>query len=384
MANDVPVCLLLDLPWEIRTLILRYALWIHRSTLPEHYSLSKEFIANRVPVVNYFDETRPKVTNIYVERFKRCNYRDGSGILGTNRQLREEMLAVIKTDGYVPNPRAPPFVLDLMVVRDIGVFPTWLTPPAEQTSGLEQDYQLKVILRVVKPNDNIPSSWRTAGQHTPTPDDKECGHRTRWSLVVALCFYAAGRLLLSPDWSPANDADNQTKTLCNISQYRAHRRPRILYKIESLLLDFRACERDGAGERIPLAEAEREIMNSTAPVPERASTVPFGQSILRSSRTLTGELSEPPSDPRRMAGYLLGSDILEVVRHMKLYSYLLKNTFSNNLLGFDEIHHALYPGHLPVRGEVWSRNWCERAWAPKTWQKPAGPSWRARLAYDDY
>lgn len=208
-----------ELPRSIIRRIFRYLVWNRKQpTL-----FTAESIQDRVPLQNMFDPSRPWVTNIYVQRMRRCDYLRACGILGTNKDLRREMKAVMKELGYRPPSLAVPdagrrmrsaknqkcpsrthsYEMDLVVVPGIGFFPTWIRPPPRERpktgeKARSERKKLIVHLRAVPlPEHLFPGSWVKAAQHDNNKDDPDGWHRARWSLCTVLSLYG-GNLSLVP------------------------------------------------------------------------------------------------------------------------------------------------------------------------------------------
>src|SRR5690242_13424347 len=105
---------LLSLPREIRDQILREAIFIQRP-LPASPSVSQDRICLR----NTFDPYWAHETNIYVE--KGLTGSAHMPLLRTNRQLHTETEELLKELEVIP------YRLDIMFVKECGIFPTWLS-----------------------------------------------------------------------------------------------------------------------------------------------------------------------------------------------------------------------------------------------------------------
>ncbi|KAJ6783683.1 hypothetical protein PWT90_08041 [Aphanocladium album] len=80
---------------------------------------------------------------------------NGNGMLGTNRELRQDTLDVLR-EMRARGGRALPYVLDLMLVHDVGAFPPWIGHPFWP----ERMGRLEVNVRVFRPDAGlIPSEW---------------------------------------------------------------------------------------------------------------------------------------------------------------------------------------------------------------------------------
>lgn len=124
MSTDHNPGRLTYLPWEVRRPIIIEVLRHQRKSTPV---FSRKFIESRVRLRNCFDENFPETTNFYVARHKN-RYLHGNALRATNRKLRYETNLLIQEELESGNLQLP-FVLDIMVVKDIGVFPTWMSFP---------------------------------------------------------------------------------------------------------------------------------------------------------------------------------------------------------------------------------------------------------------
>jgi hypothetical protein len=177
---------LLDLPWELRRPIIVHVLQRRRSKLP---SFSRKLIESRLRLRNCLDANFPEVTNFYVPRHKN-RYLHGNGLRATNRQLRHETDQLIQEElksGSID----VPFVLDVMVVKDIGVFPSWMSFPYRP----EHLKKLTVNLRIVRPGTStVPNEWVEVARYK---DDKY--YPTSWHLLMAITLYAFGCFSVKQD-----------------------------------------------------------------------------------------------------------------------------------------------------------------------------------------
>lgn len=175
---------LLTLPLEIRRPIIVEVLKQSRGEKPV---LSKDFVADRVRLRNRFDENYPLETAIFVRREN--GYINGNGLLATNRQLRQEthdLIEYMLKTGRVE----VPFVLDVMVVKDVGILPTWMSYPYQPTHLK----QLLVDFRIFRPDKSvIPENWVPATQEVARRMDHYEITISEWNIMVVLLFYAMGR-----------------------------------------------------------------------------------------------------------------------------------------------------------------------------------------------
>lgn len=104
--------------------------------------LTKKVLKDRIRFRNRFDDKYPTETNIYVCRRK--PYIHATALLQTNRQLRQDTLDIVQ-DTLKTDKVKIPFVLDLMVIKDVGLLPTWMSCPYLP----ENIQRLKVNVRVL-------------------------------------------------------------------------------------------------------------------------------------------------------------------------------------------------------------------------------------------
>ncbi|KAJ2965965.1 hypothetical protein NQ176_g10364 [Zarea fungicola] len=175
---------LLGLPLEIRRIIILHVFKHRHRKAP---LLTKKVLSDRIRLRNRFDDKYPIETNIYVCRQK--SYIHANALLQTNRQLRQDTLDIIQ-DTLKTGKVKIPFVLDLMVIKDVGLLPTWMSCPYLP----ENIKRLKVNVRVFRPDkDIIPESWIPAAVY----GGREWSYEftvCEWNFFVVLLFYAMGRL----------------------------------------------------------------------------------------------------------------------------------------------------------------------------------------------
>lgn len=179
---------LTSLPVELRRKII---LEVLKSTR-QPPTLSAETIKGRARLRNQFDQNYALHTNIYIEQQK-IGYINANALLQTNRQLRHDTLALI--DDTVKTGLADaPFVLDIMLVKGVGLLPTWLSFPYMP----EHISQLQIELRIIRPEKvEIPPDWLSLAQ---VWDDNEVYRScpTVWNLYTVFFLYALGCLSSSP------------------------------------------------------------------------------------------------------------------------------------------------------------------------------------------
>ena len=160
---------LLELPREIREQILREVIVSERRS-----PASIAECGNRVPLPNHIDETLPDITSIYIEdgplRFPK------DALLATCRQLRSETEELLKLIG----PDKLPYTLDVMLVDQVGIFPTWLSFPAMPT----RIELLRIRVRLFDKPENFSREWEEC-----IDEDDEL---TWWNLIVLFTVYILG------------------------------------------------------------------------------------------------------------------------------------------------------------------------------------------------
>lgn len=181
---------LLSLPWEIRSVILLDVLEPQRRREP---IFDWKLMQKRVRLVNFFDEKHPKATNIYIERPGTWPLaRSARALQATNRRLRDDVTLLINETFKTGKAKAP-FILDIMVVKDVGVFPTWLCFPYKTKRILS----LRVNLRIIRPDAKaVPLEWVELARYpanTP-PRWGELKMPTFWSFFAVLALISLSRL----------------------------------------------------------------------------------------------------------------------------------------------------------------------------------------------
>lgn len=112
----------------------------------------------------------------------------------TNRQLRHETDLLIEQD--IKSGRIDvPFVLDVMIVKETGVFPSWISFPYQPTH-LDK---LTINLRIVQPGTSlVPDEWVEAARSREGCNDSSRA-RLITSLMLVIAFYAFGSMSVKPD-----------------------------------------------------------------------------------------------------------------------------------------------------------------------------------------
>ncbi|KAJ3473372.1 hypothetical protein NLG97_g10342 [Lecanicillium saksenae] len=178
---------ILRLPWDIRCIIIAD---VTRGAPERPPNLTPEFIKDRARVMNSFDEDTPAETNIFLPKGG-CARTHGNGLLGTNRQLRQDTL------DFIHNMREReasdvPYALDLMLVHNVGIFPTWVSYPFRP----KRMARLQINIRTVRPEKGlVPREWIFRCDQM---DSRQWHSRAVWNLIVIYLFYTTGQLTLSP------------------------------------------------------------------------------------------------------------------------------------------------------------------------------------------
>lgn len=176
---------LLALPWELRRRVI-IQVQQHGRELP---CFNREFIESRVRLRNCFDANYPELTNFYVPRHK-YGYENSRGLQATNRQLREETKQVVEEELKSGNFDGS-FVLDVMIVKDIGVFPNWISFPYRP----EHLKRLTVNLRIIRVGTStVPDEWVELATYKD-----ENYWQTYWQLLMAVVMYALGVFSVKQD-----------------------------------------------------------------------------------------------------------------------------------------------------------------------------------------
>lgn len=226
-----PRARLLNLPWEVRRPIIVDVLRHQRQKTPV---FSRKFIESRVRLRNCFDNSFPEITNFYVARHKN-RYLHGNALRATNRQLRYETNLVIQKGLETGSLDHLPLTLDIMVVKDIGVFPTWISFPYQA----KHIKKLAISLRIIRPG-AVPDEWVKMARYS----DDEFYARwenspTRWNVIVmGVLLYAFGHFSVKPDPalppirqssekpSPAKESTQDTKEVIGDSKSNNKQTPK--------------------------------------------------------------------------------------------------------------------------------------------------------------
>ncbi|EFY96939.1 hypothetical protein X797_011241 [Metarhizium robertsii] len=182
---------LLDLPWELRRPIIVQVLRRGRKSEP---TFNRKLIESRVRLRNCFDDNFPKTTNLYVQRHKN-RYLHGNALRTTNRQLRCETNLLIEEEIKSGNIEIP-FVLDVMIVKDVGVFPTWMSFPYRP----EHLKMLTINLRIVRPGTSVvPDEWIKVARYEEKEYSRRDNSPANWNIIMAVALYAFGCFSVKPD-----------------------------------------------------------------------------------------------------------------------------------------------------------------------------------------
>ncbi|ATY67116.1 hypothetical protein A9K55_000474 [Cordyceps militaris] len=249
-AEDAPASLL-SLLWEIRSVILLDVLTrSHRRGEPV---FDNKLMRQRVHLGNCFDERNPKETNIYIEKPGIWPLaRSARAFQATCRQLRDDVTLLINQTLKTGKTKAP-FILDFMIVKDVGVFPTWLSFPYKTKRILS----LRVNLRIIRPDPKaVPREWIKLARYPENLPRRwgELNTSTFWSFYAALALISLSRLRYKP-------ADDETKGIESaaaptnkhrISVVDAYLTPMEAtpYVVDRLHLDFKPTEYRPDGEPI--------------------------------------------------------------------------------------------------------------------------------------
>lgn len=191
MAETQTPSRLLDLPCELRRAIIIEVLRRGRKSEP---AFNRKLIESRVRLRNCFDESFPEVTNLYVGRHKN-RYLHGNALQATNRQLRRETNLLIEEEIKSCNIEIP-FILDVMIVKDVGVFPTWMSFPYRP----EHLKMLTINLRIVRPGMSIvPNEWIEVARYEKEEYSLWARSPAHWNIIMAVVFYAFGCFSVKAD-----------------------------------------------------------------------------------------------------------------------------------------------------------------------------------------
>lgn len=191
MAEIQTYSRLLNLPWEVRRPIIIDVL---RCGCKSEPAFNRNLIESRLRLRNCFDESFPEVTNLYVPRHKR-QYLHGNALRATNRQLRRETNLLIEEEIKSGNIKIP-FVLDVMIVKDVGVFPTWMSFPYQP----EHVKMLTINLRIIRPGISIvPKEWIEVARYEKEEYSLWAKSPAHWNIIMAIILYAFGCFSVKPD-----------------------------------------------------------------------------------------------------------------------------------------------------------------------------------------
>lgn len=200
MADKTTPRGLYSLPTELKRIIFLDVLQQGRKKEP---TFTRAFIQNRIRLRNCFDGTyteltKSDTTNIYVPKHRYLKIH-GHALLATNRQLRREIQALIE-DELKSGKINVPFVLDVMFVKDIGVFPTWMSFPYKPRR-LERLELIHVNVRIIRQGAAaaFPNQWIEAARYPTDNPYRQYGlSPATWNLFMVLTLYAMGRFSAKP------------------------------------------------------------------------------------------------------------------------------------------------------------------------------------------
>lgn len=249
MTEPAPYSRLIRLPWELRRLIVVEVVRGARGAVP---SLSRELIESRVRLRNRFDDNFPEQTNFYVPRDEN-RYFHGKGLRATCRQLLNETDLMIEKE-LKPEACQVPFVLDVMLVKDIGVFPSWMSFPY-QPKHIET---LTVNVRIVRPGTAIlPNEWvekaSYVARYIETAPDK---HPARWHSLMAILLYGLGYFSTKPGPAQPGAQYSQPAVQGSLVDYQsdtmdAYLLPAASYITDELFINIKEFEYDANNKPIP-------------------------------------------------------------------------------------------------------------------------------------
>lgn len=397
---------LLALPWEVRSVILIDVLKHSRTKEPV---FDRKLVKNRVRVRNLFDTDFPQDTNIYIQSAKR-RYFHGDGLIVTCRQLRRDITLLVNEE-FKTGRIDIPFALDVMFVKDIGIFPTWMSFPYRTKRILN----LRVNIRIVRPEPHlIPNEWIEKGRYKSDHWRSFRSSAAEWNLLHVVSLYALGRLSFRSTYNsiPLEACNQQPDIPTDCKQYRGqtgterdikngvfrHKSPVVdahlvpfestPYVVDDLCLDFHRYEYDALGNTIePTAKdaAHRETLgqfwflseNAISPRLEdkakdslfyREGFVQFGRNVFTDMHMMYHDCM---SDCELNA---------ELGASGSLATYLLEEYFLN---GFDPITFSYYDCRFAVCYHVLVNTVGEVTWSsavngPQTLQYKNTDAWVRR------
>lgn len=240
-------CRLLSLSVEIRRMIL---LEVLRSGRCKEPTLEEELVQDhRVRLWNCFDEYQPKMTNIYVQKQK-IRFINANAVLATCRQLRIDVLHLID-DTLKPGRVEVPFELDIMVIKDVGIMPTWISFPYKPL----HIRSLRINLRIVRTGaERIPQDWIEAARYKKDAHNFAANSPSTWNLFVTCIVYSMNhfarrpplknRILVGP--RPKKQKVCSTKTEC-VDAYLLQSAP---YTVDEIFIDWNPYEYMPNGDTI--------------------------------------------------------------------------------------------------------------------------------------
>lgn len=164
---------LLTIPQELRDQVLREALSLARAAPP-----APSADLERICLRNVVDPYWARTTNIYVERGPADG--DQAALLKTCRQLRAETQYILK------GAEARPYLLDVLLVKNCGLFPTWLSFPRRQ----KHIGEVYVQMRISDPPERTIEEWLEAARYPGRDSDGSI--QTGWNIIFLLTVYVLG------------------------------------------------------------------------------------------------------------------------------------------------------------------------------------------------
>ncbi|KID60690.1 Protein kinase-like domain protein, partial [Metarhizium hybridum] len=233
---------LLDLPWELRRPIIVQVLRRGRKSEP---AFNRKLIESRVRLRNCFDDDFPKTTNLYVQRHKN-RYLHGNALRTTNRQLRYETNLLIEEEIKSGNIEIP-FVLDVMIVKDVGVFPTWMSFPYRP----EHLKMLTINLRIVRPGTSVvPDEWIKVARYEEKEYSRRDNSPANWNIIMDVAY-----MLSVVSHNKVNNTrppkPNAKKLKFPSIVPNAYLLPSASYVADKLFIDFKEAEYDVNNKPIP-------------------------------------------------------------------------------------------------------------------------------------
>lgn len=184
----------------------------------------------------------------------------GNALLRVNRQLHRDTLALIE-DTLRPGKVEIPFVLDVMVIKGVGILPTWISFPFMP----DRIHTLHINVRIVRPGRDVPLDWVRAGYFERQDRFNSSGHRydywgddvCKWNFVIVFLLYAMGQLTGSPspkrqDGPKYADQRHDKSPVSPDTEYLdMYLSENVPYIVDEIFFDWTFCEYTTAGEVLP-------------------------------------------------------------------------------------------------------------------------------------